>query len=83
MSLHTCLTNQDIANNQEVISLVKEIQQITENISILMERSSKMNREILILKKFVNEKNNKNENYGNYNFENECMPLCQLDFPEQ
>ena len=80
MSLHTCLTNQDIANNQEVISLVKEIQQITENISILMERSSKMNREILILKKFVNEKNN---NYGNYNFENECMPLCQLDFPEQ
>ena len=80
MSLHTCLTNQDIANNQEVISLVKEIQDITQNISILMERSSKMNREILILKKFVNEKNN---NYGNYDFENECVPLCQLALPEQ
>ena len=80
MSLPTGLTNQDIANNQEVIDLVKEIQQITQNISILMDRSSKMNREIMYLKKIVFEKN---KNYGNYNFENECMPLCQLDSPEQ
>jgi hypothetical protein len=80
MSLHTCLTNQDIANNQEVISLVKEIQDITQNISILIERSSKMNREIMYLKQIVDKKN---KNYGNYDFENECMPLCQLDSPEQ
>ena len=80
MSLTTCLNNQDIANNQQVIDLVKEIQQITQNISTLMERSSKMNIEIMYLKQIVDKKN---KNYGNYDFENECVPLCQLDSPEQ
>ena len=80
MNLTTSPNNQDIANNQEVISLVKEIQQITQNISILIERSSKMNRDIMYLKQIVDKKN---KNYGNYDFENECMPLCQLDSPEQ
>ena len=80
MSLPTSPNNQDIANNQEVIDLVKEIQEITQNISVLMDRSSKMNREIMYLKQIVDEKN---KNYGNYDFENECMPLCQLDSPEQ
>jgi DNA-binding transcriptional regulator WhiA len=80
MSLNTSPNNQDIANNQQVIDLVKEIQQITQNISTLMERSSKMNREIMYLKQIVDKKN---KNYGNYDFENECVPLCQLDSPEQ
>lgn len=80
MSLNTFPNNQDIANNQQVIDLVKEIQQITQNISTLMERSSKMNREIMYLKQIVDKKN---KNYGNYDFENECVPLCQLDSPEQ
>ena len=80
MSLNTFPNNQDIANNQQVIDLVKEIQQITQNISTLMERSSKMNIEIMYLKQIVDKKN---KNYGNYDFENECVPLCQLDSPEQ
>ena len=80
MSLNTFPNNQDIANNQQVIDLVKEIQQITQNISTLMERSSKMNRDIMYLKQIVDKKN---KNYGNYDFENECVPLCQLDSPEQ
>tara|TARA_B100000963_G_scaffold120996_1_gene105529 strand:+ start:4362 stop:4604 length:243 start_codon:yes stop_codon:yes gene_type:complete len=80
MSLNTFPNNQDIANNQQVIDLVKEIQQITQNISTLMERSSKMNRDIMYLKQIVDKKN---KNYSNYDFENECVPLCQLDSPEQ
>ena len=80
MSLNTSPNNQDIANNQQVIDLVKEIQQITQNISTLMERSSKMNRDIMYLKQIIDKKN---KNYGNYDFENECVPLCQLDSPEQ